>query len=455
MSMSKELFNVIASEEKMDVKVRRLKELLTRATAEDINAYHDVGDIWTGKVTILHIAAAMGQLEILDLLVRNKKTDLEATTGRNGRTALHVAAGFDQLEACQLLVKYINPLVKTTSCKTAFRTAKEKSALQRTPEKIARAKAVMEFLKVPTFVQACYEGDSDLVTKMVTEEQVDVNGKYHVAIRGKESTRETKEKWGLLGACLNGHVDVIEFLLTLIPRLNVNLQDRRGYTILHFIAQRPVKNFPENVPQLTDCSMDSPTVAYYITEMLIKVGRANPNIKDAEGFPPMYDAIGSNSLDVVKALVRSGAAISWEVIIDPKQVYTSEKLYHKTMSTVNKLRMKDCDYGPAITRSGIDLNSLQHDYQDAIQQPMVITCFSSVPLGMPEMRRYILMLKSFDIGQEFSKNFRKIDSHFFPAVRERASLPHRPEPLTSKLLDVTAREFKVSQDDKQTSKLVC
>jgi hypothetical protein len=446
--MSKELFNVVASDEKMDVKVRRLKELLPRASAEDINAYHDVNDIWTGKVTILHIAAAMGQTEILDVLVRNPKTDLDARTSRNDRTALHVAAGFDQLEACKLLVQYINPLIKTTSFKTAFRIAKEKVGLKRTPEKIARAKAVMDFLKVPTFVKACYEGDLDLVTKMVTEEQVDVNGKYPQPIKGNRTKDETTETWGLLGACLNEHVDVVEYLLTLVPKLNVNLQDQEGQTILHFISAKTVNNFPENVPQLTDCSTESPTVPYYLTGMLIKIGKANPNIRDHKGFPAIYYATGFNSLDVVKALVRNGADVSWRVEVDPKQTYTSEKDYHEKIKSHNRRMIKDPDFGPVLAKSKIDLNTLTFDYQEAIQKPVFVTCFD-IPLGMPEMRRYMQILKQFGIGQELTQNFHKLDNRFFPAVRARALLPRREEPLSSKLNDITAREFKINTENKE------
>jgi ankyrin repeat protein len=449
-SMRKELFNTVTSDAKMEVKVRRLKELLKYATAEDVNAYHDVKDIWTGEVTILHIAAALGQTEILEILVRDEKTNLEARTTRNDRTALHVAAGFDQLEACKLLVKYIDPLIKTTTFKTAFRIAKEKVGLKRTPEQIARAKAVMDFLKVPTFVKACYAGDLELVTTMVTEEQVDVNGKSYDLGR---TTGETTETWGLLGACWNGHIDVVEYLLTLVPKLNVNVRDERGYTILHVISRKSINNFPENVPQLTDCSIESPTVPYYLTEMLIKVGKANPDIKDNEGFPAMYYAIGFNSLDVVKALVRSGADISWRVTLDPKKAFTSQKDYHEKMKSYNRRILKDPDFGPELAKSKIDLNTLTFNYQEAIQIPVCAT-YLDMPLGMPEMRRYMQMVKQFGIGEELTQNFHKLNNDFFPKVRERALMPRRPEPLISKLHDVTGREFKINTEPRETSKLV-
>lgn len=53
----------------------------------------------------MHVAAAEGHVEMIDLLKQKAKLGLEELTSVSGRTPLHLAAAFGSLSGCQLLLE--------------------------------------------------------------------------------------------------------------------------------------------------------------------------------------------------------------------------------------------------------------------------------------------------------------------------------------------------------------
>ena len=120
------------------------------------------------------------------------------------------------------------------------------------------------------------KGDLNAVKSFLEANNIDICDNYN--------------RTALMNACLYGKDEIVEWLLG--KGADVNLQDKNGYTALHFSAQE----------MFASC-----------TQKLLASG-ANPNIQDVHGNTPPWVAImnwgGGKNFDNLKSLIDNNADLA-------------------------------------------------------------------------------------------------------------------------------------------------
>ncbi|XP_023772982.1 uncharacterized protein LOC111921629 [Lactuca sativa] len=182
-----------------------LKEVLGDCSGEDVLGFRDVQ-----CSTILHTAAARGQIEVVKHLISS--FDIINSTDKQGNTALHTAAYRGQLSAVEVLIQASPSSVHS-------RNDAGETFLH---------KAVTGF-QTPTFRRL--DRQIGLMKQLVCS----TTCKIEETINAKDNGGRTALHLAING---NLHSDLIE-LLIIVGSLDVNIRDNNGMAPLDLLKQRP------------------------------------------------------------------------------------------------------------------------------------------------------------------------------------------------------------------------
>ncbi|XP_057740787.1 uncharacterized protein LOC130957944 [Arachis stenosperma] len=183
--------------------IKILEDLLANCT--DILAYRD-----SQGSTLLHAAAARGQVEVVKYLISSFA--LTNSIDHQGNTALHVAASRGQLAAAEALVSASPALISQTNNAGETFLHKAVSGFQ-TPG-FRRLDRQVELLR------KLLSGKSFHVEEIINVKNNDGRTALHMAIIG------------------NIHTDLVQLLMT-APLINVNISDVHAMTPLDYLRQQP------------------------------------------------------------------------------------------------------------------------------------------------------------------------------------------------------------------------
>lgn len=142
---------------------------------------------------------------------------------------------------------------------------------------------------------------------------------------GKNAKLNLKNELGdtaLMRATVVGNLEVVKLLVE--KGASIHLKNKKGYTPLMKAAERNYLSIMQfliskggNVNEVRILGKDSSTALHLATqeghrnavELLIRSG-ANVNLKDSDGFVPIFHAIKSGNLEIVKLLVEAKADLS-------------------------------------------------------------------------------------------------------------------------------------------------
>jgi ankyrin repeat protein len=287
------------------------------------------------------MAASKGHTEIVKLLLADERVDPLAMS-RIGRTALAVAANYGFVEICRILLPRSNIFSIDKYNLTAYGNAVVSFKSSKDVLLHKKLQEVIDFLRIPTFKAACEQNDIILVEWMVENDKITaedvLNAPKHtkelyeyffsvprfqvpmlvIACRdndipavdklielGVDINGFYKDVTGLMVACTLGNCDIVLRLLRQ-PHIDVRLIDPdTGGTALHNICIThdgiPLEdpNPKENDEQFNRM--------YCAFKLIAKGGPIN--LKDKNGLTPLYFAVASNQLGLVKLLVSKGADV--------------------------------------------------------------------------------------------------------------------------------------------------
>lgn len=126
---------------------------------------------------------------------------------------------------------------------------------------------------------ACHNGKIDFVRNWLTQ-TVNIN------------IRDKNNESLLMPTITQSHLNVVELLLK--SGIDIDAQDRHGWTALHFACVCP---FDKDIP-----------TAKAIIDLLL-ANKADIEAKDEDGEPPLFTAVRFNKPDLVKFLLKKGANI--------------------------------------------------------------------------------------------------------------------------------------------------
>ena len=272
------------------------------------------------NVTLLHLAAYHGWLDICEQLITEYKYNPHVQNGFGSLTNLSIETKFGHPPPPPLfyatmrghygVVKY---LINKCNC-----DPHQHSIEGETPLYLACLAGHYEivtylFLKChcdPYVVLsynplhgACKMGNLKIVNCLTSLSSVDVNI--------KDGSGYTP----LHTACHYGHLDIIKFLVSL-PSVNVNIQDGSGYTplttacsyghldIIKFLVSLPssdvnIRKDSSYTPLYTACCYGH----LHILKFLVSLPSADVNIRDDSGYTPLHAACRYGHLDIIKFLL--------------------------------------------------------------------------------------------------------------------------------------------------------
>ncbi|XP_019185362.1 PREDICTED: uncharacterized protein LOC109180312 [Ipomoea nil] len=183
-----------------------LRELLADSCTDHVLAYRDIQG-----ATILHAAAARGQVEVVKDLIACYD-DIISSTDNHGNTALHVAAARGQLGVVEALTIVSPSLLNSTN------------------------KAGETFLHVAItgFQTPCFrrlDRQIELMKQLISGRIFDIEE----IVNAKNNDGRTALHLAIIG---NIHSELVELLMT-VRSMDVNTRDKDGMTPLDILRQRP------------------------------------------------------------------------------------------------------------------------------------------------------------------------------------------------------------------------
>ena len=224
--------------------------------------------------TLLHAAAAKGQLEVIEMLLSAGGRKLMTVVAGKIGTPLHQAAGHGHKDVVTLLLN--------EDCPVAFRDSDGSTALHLAAQ--CGQVAIIEMLVnhgLDVNVED-NEGSTPLHSAAAHGQLESVQTLLQLG--GRKSLRKIGRNGGtpLHYAVAGGHKDMITLLLK--EGCSVTTQDSKGVSVLHFAVQFGQE---EIIAHLIDCGLDA-------------------NIEDDDGRTPLHYAVYQGHLESVRALLRLG-----------------------------------------------------------------------------------------------------------------------------------------------------
>jgi len=229
------------------------------------------------ELTLLHIAAFNGRLDIIRYFVDEKKVDINKADN-DGNTALHFAAFNGHLGIVKYLVdeKKVDVNKADNDGYTALRLAAFNGHLDIVKYLVDEKKVDINKADndgATALDKAAFNGHLDTVKYLVDEKKVDIN------------KADNDGEIALHKAAFNGHLDTVKYLVD-EKKADVNKANNRGNTALHKAAFNGHLGI----------------VKYLVDEKKVDINKA-----DNDGEIALHFAAKSDKMTVVKFLLNKGA----------------------------------------------------------------------------------------------------------------------------------------------------
>ncbi|XP_067423320.1 E3 ubiquitin-protein ligase MIB2 isoform X3 [Emydura macquarii macquarii] len=244
-----------------------------------VQKYPDKVDIKNQGRTALQVAAHLGQVEVVKILLQaNASIDLR---DEEGDAALHYAAFGNQAEVARVLVSQgaNTDLLNNAKC-TALYVAVNKGFTE--------------------------------IVRILCEHNCDVSL--------PDSFNDTP-----LHYAITADLKSIIEILTDVPNIDFTVQNRQGFNLLHHAALKgnklAIKKILARARQLVDAKKEDGFTALHlaalnnhmeVAEILIKEGRCDVNLRNNRNQTPLHLAVTQGHMDLVQLLVREGSDVNAE-----------------------------------------------------------------------------------------------------------------------------------------------
>lgn len=233
----------------------------------------DVTHAFADGVTVMHLAAWMGNLDVVDILLSNKKTTalLNVWTPLSKNYPLHVACERGHLAVIQRFIgssSIYHPLsALTVGGKSSLSLAVQGGHIETVRWLLGNTRADATF---PQLITACKANNLELV-RVLVELSLDTNPIVPI-IRTLSSAFET--------CCALNHLDVAKYLCSRTSH-PIHLRSAAG-----------------KVPLNLACNYGSLEVVQWLIEEL----KVDPNVCDEDGVTPFFSACCTGRMSVVRYL---------------------------------------------------------------------------------------------------------------------------------------------------------
>ena len=267
------------------------------------------------SVTLLHLAAYHGWLDICEQLITDYKYNPHVQNGFGSLTNLSMETKFGHpppppplfyatMRGHYGVVKYLinkgncDPLQHSIEGETPLYLACLAGHYDIVTYLLLKCHVVLSYNPLHG---ACKMGNLKIVNCLTSLSSIDVN------------IKDGRGYTPLHTACHYGHLDIIKFLVSL-PSVNVNIQDGSGYTplitacsyghldIIKFLVSLPdvnIRNDSSYSPLYTACCYGH----LQILKFLVSLPSTDVNIRDDSGCTPLHTACHYGHLDIIKFLL--------------------------------------------------------------------------------------------------------------------------------------------------------
>ncbi|XP_074831656.1 E3 ubiquitin-protein ligase MIB2 isoform X2 [Carettochelys insculpta] len=320
------------------------------AKVEDlVQKYPDKVDVKNQGRTALQVAAHLGQVEVVKILLQaHANIDLR---DEEGDAALHYAAFGNQAEVVRVLVSQgaNADLLNNTKCTALY---------------VAVSKGYTEIVQI------------------LCEHNCDVN------------LPDSFDDTPLHYAITTDLKSIIE-ILTEVPNIDFTVPNRQGFNLLHHAAlkgnQLAIKKILARARQLVDAKKEDGFTALHlaalnnhleVAEILIREGRCDVNLRNNRDQTPLHLAVAQGHTDLVQLLVHEGSDVNAEdedgdtamhIVLERQQLMSliaEEQEVGKGSSLFSKLQASgflgnvELNVGAAIAcylaQEGADINYANH-----------------------------------------------------------------------------------------------
>jgi len=260
--------------------------------------------------TPLLLAAALGKTEIVRILIAHIDGIQQKTEG--GKTALHVAAERGQEECVEYLISQgFDPTMKDKQGNTAHDLAKKGNFLP--IEYLLKGEEASLTLKEKKalVIQALRLGDEELFFREMRH--FPLNGSIVFDLEGQQQRLSLLH---LIYHCSRQHEGAKKILdrFLKLPKVDKNIQDEKGQTLFHLMANHGEK-WDAGTVDLSQRDLKDVAIFHYYVEHaqpkelkeLLKKNLSLIAIQDNEGRNPLHYAIRSNQQGNVEVLLKYGA----------------------------------------------------------------------------------------------------------------------------------------------------
>ena len=268
----------------------------------DIKYY---GSKWiTSCVSLVHLAAQNGWMEIINDLILKYKCDINCED-LDGRTPLHYAAANNHMEMVMYLIKeqHCDPMTRDNNSDTPLHWVCCYDHLNIVHYLISEVNCNPSCMNnngdTPLHF-ACSNGHLNIAQYLTSE--------AHCNPSCKNNNGDTP----LHFACSNGYFNIVQYLIS-EAHCNPSCENNNGDTPLHLACSLNIAKYLISEahcnPSCVDSNGDTPlhfacrNGYFYLTEYLIREAHCNPSCENSNGDTPLHFACSTGKINVTKYLI--------------------------------------------------------------------------------------------------------------------------------------------------------